>query len=37
MTELRNVEADLARFKARVLVVSLAVVLAFVLLAARLV
>ena len=36
MTELRNVEADLARFKARVLVVSLAVVFAFLLLASRL-
>jgi penicillin-binding protein 2 len=37
MTELRNVEADLARFKARVLVVSLAVLLAFAMLVARLV
>ena len=37
MTELRNVEADLARFKARVLVVSIVVVSAFLLLAARLV
>ena len=37
MTELRNVEADLSRFRARVLVASLAVLLAFGLLAARLV
>src|SRR6478672_4494185 len=37
MTELRNVEADLSRFRARVLVASLVVLLAFVLLAARLV
>ncbi len=37
MTELRNVEADLSRFRARVLVASLAVVCAFSLLAARLV
>ncbi|MDB5965385.1 MAG: cell elongation-specific peptidoglycan D,D-transpeptidase [Polaromonas sp.] len=37
MTELRNVEADLSRFKARVLVASLAVVFAFGLLASRLV
>ena len=36
MTELRNVEADLARFRARVLVASLVVVLCFVLLAGRL-
>jgi penicillin-binding protein 2 len=36
MTELRNVEADLARFRVRVLVASLVVVLCFVLLAARL-
>ncbi|MDO8250702.1 MAG: penicillin-binding protein 2 [Rhodoferax sp.] len=37
MTELRNVEADLSRFRARVLVASLIVVLGFVLLASRLV
>ena len=37
MTELRNVEADLARFKTRVLVACLVVVFAFVLLASRLV
>ena len=37
MTELRNVEADVARFKARVLVISIVVVLAFLLLVARLV
>jgi penicillin-binding protein 2 len=37
MTELRNVEADLSRFRARGLVASVAVVLAFVLLASRLV
>jgi len=37
MTELRNVEADLSRFRARVLVASLVVVGAFSLLAARLV
>ena len=37
MTELRNVEADLSRFRARVLVASLAVLLSFCLLAARLV
>ena len=37
MTELRNVEAELTRFRARVLVASFAVVLAFLLLAARLV
>jgi len=37
MTELRNVEADLSRFRARVLVASLAVLCAFGLLAARLV
>jgi penicillin-binding protein 2 len=36
MTELRNVEVDLARFRARVLVASLVVVVCFVLLAARL-
>ena len=37
MTELRNVEADLLRFRSRVLVASLAVLCAFTLLAARLV
>jgi penicillin-binding protein 2 len=37
MTELRNVEADLFRFRTRVLVASIAVVLGFVLLGARLV
>lgn len=37
MTELRNVEADLSRFRARVLVASAAVLLCFLLLAARLV
>lgn len=37
MTEMRNVEADLSRFRVRVLVASLAVVTAFLLLAARLV
>ena len=37
MTELRNVEADLSRFRARILVASIVVVLAFVLLASRLV
>ncbi|MES2413126.1 MAG: penicillin-binding protein 2 [Pseudomonadota bacterium] len=37
MTELRNVEADLSRFRARVLVASLAVLFAFSLLGARLV
>jgi penicillin-binding protein 2 len=37
MTELRNVEAELTRFRSRVLVASFAVVLAFFLLAARLV
>lgn len=37
MTELRNVEADLSRFRARVLVASLAVLVAFALLATRLV
>ena len=37
MTELRNVEADLSRFRARVLAASAAVLCAFVLLAARLV
>lgn len=37
MTELRNVEADLARFRARMLVVGLVVVLAFMLLASRLI
>ena len=36
MTELRNVEADLARFRARVLIASLVVVLCFLLLAGRL-
>ncbi|WP_298932800.1 penicillin-binding protein 2 [uncultured Ramlibacter sp.] len=37
MTELRNVEADLSRFRARVLVASMAVLVCFLLLAARLV
>ncbi|MGE0330583.1 MAG: penicillin-binding protein 2 [Ramlibacter sp.] len=37
MTELRNVEADLSRFRARILVASIVVVLAFVLVASRLV
>jgi len=37
MTELRNVEADLSRFRARVLVASIVVVVAFLLLASRLV
>jgi penicillin-binding protein 2 len=37
MTELRNVEAELYRFRTRVMVASLAVVLGFVLIAARLV
>src|SRR3954469_5043476 len=37
MTELRNVEADLSRFRARVLAASLAVLVCFVLLASRLV
>ena len=37
MTELRNVEADLSRFRARVLVASLVVLCAFAVLAARLV
>ena len=37
MTELRNVEADLSRFRARVVVAILAVICAFTLLAARLV
>ena len=37
MTELRNVEADLSRFRARVLAASLAVLVCFLLLAARLV
>ncbi|HQR99723.1 MULTISPECIES: penicillin-binding protein 2 [unclassified Polaromonas] len=37
MTELRNVEADLSRFRARVLVAGLVILFAFVLLAARLV
>ena len=37
MTELRNVEADLSRFRSRVLVASLAVLLAFSVLSARLV
>ena len=36
MTELRNVEADLSRFRGRVLVVSIVVMLCFLLLAARL-
>jgi penicillin-binding protein 2 len=36
MTELRNVEADLSRFKGRVLVASVAVVLCFLLVASRL-
>jgi penicillin-binding protein 2 len=37
MTELRNVEADLSRFRLRILVASIVVVLAFLLLASRLV
>ena len=37
MTELRNVEADLSRFRARVLVASIVVLVAFLLLASRLV
>ncbi|MEO6625563.1 MAG: penicillin-binding protein 2 [Burkholderiaceae bacterium] len=37
MTELRNVEADLARFRVRILVASVVVVLCFLLLSARLV
>ena len=37
MTEMRNVEADLSRFRVRVLVASLAVVTAFLLLSARLI
>jgi len=37
MTEMRNVEADLSRFRLRVLVVSIVVLLAFLLLASRLV
>ena len=37
MTELRNVEADLARFRARVLVASIAVVIGFLLVTSRLV
>ena len=37
MTELRNVEADLSRFRLRVFVVSVVVVLAFLMVAARLV
>ena len=37
MTELRNVEADLSRFRARVLITSVAVVLAFALILGRLV
>src|SRR6476619_8201605 len=37
MTELRNVEADLSRFRARVLAASLAVLVLFLLLAMRLV
>ena len=36
MTELRNIEADLARFRLRVFVVSVVVVLCFLLIAARL-
>ena len=37
MTEIRNVEADLARFRTRVFAVSLAVLFCFFLLGARLV
>ena len=37
MTELRDVEADLTRFRARVLVASIAVLICFLLLASRLV
>ena len=37
MTELRNVEADLSRFRARVLVVTLVVLVCFFLVASRLV
>src|SRR5829696_10310736 len=37
MTEMRNVEADLSRFRVRVLIASIVVVTAFVLLASRLV
>ncbi len=37
MTELRNVEADLSKFRARVLVISIAVMVAFLLLTSRLV
>ena len=37
MTELRNVEADLSRFRVRMLVASLVVLVAFLLLASRLV
>lgn len=37
MTEIRNIEADLSRFRLRVLVASIVIVLAFVLLASRLV
>ena len=37
MTELRNVDADLSRFRSRVLVASALVLLAFTLLVARLV
>ena len=37
MTELRNVEADLARFRTRIFVVSMAVVVCFSLVLARLV
>lgn len=37
MTEIRNVEADLSRFRVRVLVAGIAIVLAFVLVASRLV
>ena len=37
MTEMRNVEADLSRFRLRILAVSIFVLLAFMLLASRLV
>ena len=37
MTELRDIEADLSRFRARVLVVGLVILLAFSMVAARLV
>ena len=37
MTEIRNIEADLSRFRLRVLVASIVIVLAFVSLASRLV